>query len=76
MRKLFDDLNKAREDGVQLTEYDLDVFEKRYEYEKAVMELEDARNAKSEVRLHRDANGNWGYVYTSSADENDIAAAQ
>ena len=40
------------------------------------MDLEDARNAKNEVRLQRDANGNWGYVYTSIEDEDDLAAKQ
>ena len=76
LKALFDELNAARADGVELTAYDLDIFAKRYEYEKAMMELEDARNAKSEVRLHRDANGNWGYVYTAAADEDDIIARQ
>lgn len=76
LKTLFDELNAARADGVELTAYDLDIFAKRYEYEKAMMELEDARNAKSEVRLHRDANGNWGYVYTAAADEDDIIAKQ
>lgn len=66
---LFSELNSAREEGVQLTTYDLDIFEKRYEYEKALMELEDARNAKSTVRLQRDTNGSWGYVYTANEDE-------
>ena len=76
LKQLYDELNTARQDGVELTEYDLDVFSKRYEYEKALMELEDARNNKSEVRLQRDANGNWGYVYTSAADEDDLLAKQ
>lgn len=76
LKKLLNELNAAREDGVELTAYDLDVFAKRYEYEKALMELEDARNDKSEVRLQRDANGNWGYVYTSAADEDDLLAKQ
>ena len=76
LKKLFDDLNAARENGVELSAYDLDIFEKRYEYEKALMELEDARNNKNEVRLQRDANGNWGYVYTSSADDDDLIAKQ
>ena len=40
------------------------------------MELEDARNNKNEVRLQRDANGNWGYIYTSTADEDDLIAKQ
>ena len=76
LKKLYDDLNAAREDGVELSAYDLDIYAKRYEYEKALMELEDARNNKNEVRLQRDANGNWGYVYTSAADEDDLIAKQ
>ena len=76
MQKVLDDLNMAREEGAELTAYDLDVFSKRYEYEKALMELEDARNDKSEVRLQRDANGNWGYVYTSSEDEDSLLEKQ
>lgn len=76
LKKLYEDLNAARESGVELSAYDLDIYAKRYEYEKALMELEDARNNKNEVRLQRDANGNWGYVYTSAADEDDLIAKQ
>lgn len=76
LKKLYNDLNAAREDGVELSAYDLDIYAKRYEYEKALMELEDARNNKNEVRLQRDANGNWGYIYTSTADEDDLIAKQ
>jgi hypothetical protein len=36
--------------------------------------LEEAANAKSTVRLQRDSEGNFGYVYT--ADQNAIAEAQ
>ena len=36
--------------------------------------LEDAQNAKSIVRLQRDSEGNYGYVYT--ADQNNIDSAQ
>jgi len=31
--------------------------------------LEDAKDAKSLVRLARDNNGNWSYVYTSNDQE-------
>ena len=72
LKKLYKDLNDARADGVQLTAYDLDMYQKRYEYEKALMDLEDSRNAKTQVRLQRDANGNWGYVYTSNIDEDEL----
>ena len=76
LKNLYDELNEARENGVELSAYDLDIYEKRYEYEKALMDLEDARNNKSEVRLQRDANGNWGYVYTSAADDDELIAKQ
>jgi hypothetical protein len=42
---------------------------KKFELEQARMELEEARNNKSEVRLTRDQNGNWGYVYTAAEDK-------
>jgi len=42
--------------------------------EQARLALDDAQNAKSRVRLQRDSEGNWGYVYT--ADEDKIADAE
>ena len=76
LKVLFNDLNNAREAGVKLTAYDLDIFAKRYAYEKALMDLEDSRNAKQQVRLQRDANGNWGYVYTAVEDDDDLIRKQ
>jgi hypothetical protein len=40
----------------------------------AEIALEDAQNAKSQVRLTRDSEGNFGYVYT--ADESKVANAE
>ena len=34
----------------------------------AEIALEEAKNAKSEVRLTRDSEGNFGYVYTANQD--------
>lgn len=76
LKVLFNDLNNAREAGVNLTAYDLDIFAKRYAYEKALMDLEESRNAKQQVRLQRDANGNWGYVYTAAEDDDDLIRKQ
>ena len=76
LKRLYADLNEAREAGIILSAYDLDIFEKRYEYEKALADLEDARNAKSIVRLQRDRNGNWGYIYTTNEDDEDLIAKQ
>lgn len=57
-----------------MSKFDLDVAKARYEILKAQIALEDAQNAKSTVRLQRDNEGNYGYVYT--ADQNDIDNAK
>ena len=62
------EITKAQKSGLKMSEYDLAVLEKKYKIEKARAELEEARNAKSTVRLQRQANGNWGYVYTANED--------
>jgi hypothetical protein len=36
--------------------------------------LEEAGNVKDIVRLSKDSEGNWSYIYT--ADEEDVAAAE
>nr|DAO08553.1 MAG TPA: hypothetical protein [Caudoviricetes sp.] len=38
------------------------------------MALEDAQNAKNQLRLVRDSQGNWNYQYT--ADASQIADAE
>jgi hypothetical protein len=40
----------------------------------ALIALEEAQNAKSQVRMQRDSEGNWSYVYT--ADEAKVDNAQ
>jgi hypothetical protein len=49
-------------------------LQQEYEVLKAKIALEEAQNAKSIVRLQRDSEGNFGYVYT--ADEDKVADAQ
>jgi len=46
----------------------LDIAKARYEVLLAEIALEDARNAKSTVRLQRDNEGNYGYVYTADGE--------
>jgi hypothetical protein len=48
-----------------MSQYDLDYLKKRYELKKAELSIEEAQNAMSTVRLRRDDEGNWGYVYTA-----------
>lgn len=74
LNKLQDELNKKLKDGSQISEYDLKILQSKYELELARQKLEDAQNSSEVVRLTRDNNGNWGYVY--SADEDKIAEAE
>lgn len=67
-------INDALAEGVKLTQYDLDRMQAEYDLELAKIALEDAKNAKDIVRMQRDNNGNWNYVYT--ADEDNILEAQ
>ena len=74
LKKLQEEINNANQDGVKLSQYDLDVLQKKFELEMARSELEEATNAKSQVRMMRDAEGNYGFVYT--ADANAVADAE
>lgn len=74
LNKLQDELNKKLKDGSQISEYDLKILQSKYELELARQKLEDVQNSNETVRLTRDNNGNWGYVY--SADEDKIAQAE
>lgn len=67
------EIEELREKG-ELTHYELEDAQLRYEVLKAQIALEEAQNAKSTVRLQRDNEGNFGYVFT--ADRENIAQAQ
>lgn len=58
----------------QLSNFELSIEQARYELLLAKIALEEAQNAKSTVRLQRDASGNFGYVYT--ADQEQVANAE
>jgi hypothetical protein len=60
--------------NTQLSQYELDLQQAKYDLLLAEIELEEAQNAKSVVRLRRDSEGNMGYVYT--ADENKVSDAE
>ena len=60
---------KQLQDSSQLSNFELQVQQKKYDLLLAEIALEDARNAKSTVRLQRDSAGNYGYVYTADADK-------
>ena len=76
-QKLLDlqnEINEKMAEGVELSQYDLDYLQAQYDLEVARIALEEAKNAKSTVRLSRDSEGNFGYVYT--ADQDNIDEAQ
>ena len=58
----------------KLSKYELDLHQAQYQILQAQIALEEAQNAKSTVRLRRDSEGNFGYVYT--ADTSKIADAE
>jgi hypothetical protein len=73
INKLLNEANEKLEKGVELSKYDLDYMQKQYDLEMARIALEEAQNAKSTVRLSRDSEGNFGYVYTADASKVDDA---
>lgn len=74
LKKLQEEINAANNTERKMSQYDLDVLRKKFELELARSELEESRNAKSQVRMMRDSEGNFGYVYT--ADANEVAKAE
>ena len=73
LNDLLDETNEKLEKGVELSQYDLEYMQKKYDLELARIALEEAQNAKSTVRLSRDNEGNFGYVYTADQDKIDDA---
>lgn len=53
----------------QLSQLELDIAQAKYKVLEAQIALEEAQNAKSTVRLQRDSEGNFGYVYTADQDK-------
>jgi hypothetical protein len=63
--ELQDEINQKLASGEEMSRYDLEHLQKKYELELAKIALEEAQNAKSTVRLTKDSEGNFGYVYTA-----------
>lgn len=61
-------IEQLQESG-KLSNYELSIAQARYEVLKAQIALEDAKDAKDQVRLTRDSEGNFGYVYTANQDK-------
>ena len=58
----------------KLSNLELEIAQAKYKQLQAQIALEEAQNAKSTIRLSRDNEGNYGYIYTS--DEEAISSAE
>ena len=74
LAKLQEQILFYQEEGRKMSDYDLEYLQKRYDLKLAEIAMEEAQNAKSEVRLTRDNEGNYSYTYV--ADENQLANSQ
>lgn len=70
---LIDEINAAQADGVQMTQTDVDLLKAKFELQKAQDAYEQQMNAKTTMRLARDASGNWNYVYSDDQSNQEDA---
>ena len=70
---LEDEITQRQADRTKMSEYELNFLQKKYELYQAQIALEEAQNAKSQVRMTRDANGNMSYTYTADQEAIDKA---
>ena len=68
------ELNGLLESDQKMSAYDLDYLQKKLDLKLAEIALDEAQNAKSQVTMRRDSEGNYNYVYT--ADENAVEKAE
>lgn len=73
LREIQQEINDLQADGVQMSQYDLDYLQKKYDLQLAEIALMEQQNSKKSMRLVRDAAGNWTYAY--DADESKIEDA-
>lgn len=73
LRNLQEQLLDLNKEGSKVSERDIQFMQKKYDLLVAEQALRDAQNAKSTVKLSRDSEGNYSYVYT--ADQSNIDAA-
>ena len=72
--KIQEKINQYQAEGIEMSQYDLDYLQKEYELEMAKIAMEEAQNAKSQVRMVKDAEGNFSYTYTADEDASADAA--
>lgn len=68
LNDLLDDVNEKMAEGVEISDGEATILEKRLALLQAEDQLQTARNSKSAVRLTRDNEGNFSYTYTADTD--------
>lgn len=68
------EINGLLESDQKMSEYDIDYLQKKIDLKMAEIAMDEAQNAKSQVTMRRDSEGNYNYVYT--ADEDAVARAE
>ena len=79
--KNYQDEISALQKKNELSKFELELAQAQYDVLLAEIALEEAQNAKATVRLQRDSEGNFGYVYTADKEavsqaEQELADAQ
>ena len=69
LKDVLEEVNTLQNSNAQMSEYELKTLQAKYDLRLAEIALEEAQEAKSQVRLVRDNEGNWGYMYTADAEE-------
>lgn len=67
---------EQRKKNNEISQYDVDILNAKYEMIQKQIALEEAQNNKSQVRLVRNSQGNWDYQYTSDQSAIDDANAE
>ena len=73
LRDIQEEILAYQKAGVDMSQYDLDILQKKYDLRLAEIALMEAQNSKTSMRLIRDAAGNWTYAY--DADQTAIDEA-
>jgi len=73
LREVTEEILQLERSGAQVSQYQVDALRAKYELRLAEIALEDAQDAKNTVRMQRDNEGNWSYVYTAEQGKIDEA---
>jgi hypothetical protein len=73
LKEITQEIADIEASGKEVSQYEVDALRKKYELRLAEIALEDAQAAKQTVRMSRDNDGNWSYIYTADNDNVDKA---